>query len=397
MSIRIKVFFADDSSVVRRLLGDVLQADPRIDVVGMAKNGAEAIGEFARAKPDVVLLDVEMPVMDGVDAAGVIRSMDAQIPIIMFSSITTRGGEATLDALANGANDYVTKPMGTGHVSEAIKHIQEILIPKIIDWGTRYQMALENPMNPAVSANATASAGAKPGAPTARTVAPAAKPLGSTPPGSDSNAMSNRTGSRRPPLIVAIGVSTGGPDALSDFVRMLPSNFSLPIVIAQHMPPVFTQLLANRLNQACNLDVKEAIDGHELTPGTIWIAPGGRHLAVARQGVSYRMSLNDGPAENSCRPSADVLFRSVAEAYGSNSLAIVMTGMGKDGLAGAKAINAAGGTILAQDQVSSVVWGMPGAVANAGLADQLLPPSELAEEVLRRTGASPLAPVEAGA
>ena len=352
MSEIIKVLLADDSSVVRRLVSSTLNKDASIEVVQTACHGAEAVGYFTQIRPDVVILDVEMPTMDGVDAAAAIRSMDATVPIIMFSSLTTKGGEATLDALTKGASDYVTKPTGTGHASEAIRHIQTQLIPKVLSWGGKRRAAT----NPVASVP-----GPGPGKVASLAKSPSA-----------------------PIEIVAIGSSTGGPNVLNDFVKEFPADFPLPVLIVQHMPPVFTRLLAERLDHSCKLKVREAVDGENLVAGHVWVAPGDKHLKVLKgRTTPPRIILGSEPPENSCRPAVDVLFRSVVDCYGAGTLGVVVTGMGKDGLLGCEQIKKCGGRVFVQDEQSSVVWGMPGAVANAGLADSVLPPVEIAQEIIR--------------
>ncbi|MCA9214465.1 MAG: chemotaxis response regulator protein-glutamate methylesterase [Planctomycetales bacterium] len=348
MSDKIKVLLADDSSVVRHLLKEVLERDGSIDVVGQARHGAEAVGFFPQCNPDVVLLDVEMPEMDGVEAAGAIRALNCDVPIIMFSSLTTRGGEATLDALTAGASDYVAKPSGKGHVTDAIDQIEGELVPKIRAWASRRKASADHALH-------------------------AAAPIGRR------KGLLNMPGAK----VLAVGSSTGGPDALSTFLRELPTGFPLPVVIVQHMPPVFTKLLAERLNKTCLLKVQEATDGVELRPGEVWIAPGDKHMTVVKGAAGNRIALGSGPPENSCRPAVDVLFRSVAECYGAAAIAVVLTGMGRDGLVGSQTIHAAGGTILVQDEASSVVWGMPGCVAHEQLAVACLPPAELGQEIAR--------------
>ena len=352
MSQKIKVLLADDSSVVRRLLKEVLERHDDIEVVGQARHGIEAVGIFHQTNPDVVILDVEMPRMDGVDAAGAIRVLDATVPIIMFSSLTTKGGEATLDALSAGASDYVSKPSGKGHVGNAIKHIQTELIPKIIAWNEKYQ---------------TQRTRRKPPVPVI-------------------NSATNSDGKRSEVLV--LGVSTGGPSVLESFLSELPGDFSVPVLIAQHMPPMFTRLLANRLDKKCALHVQEATDATELAAGDVWIAPGNQHMKVVSQSRTKRIILNNDPPENGCRPSVDVLFRSAAQCFGKSTLAVVFTGMGKDGLDGCQHIHDHGGTILVQDEASSVVWGMPGEIAKAGLSDGIMNPCELGREVVRLAGSA---------
>ncbi len=365
MTIPLRILLADDSVTVRRLLTETLSSDPSLEVCLAARNGQEAVTQFSLVMPDVVVLDVEMPVMDGIEAVAAIRKTNAHVPIIMFSSLTTRGGEATLDALTNGATDYSTKPARVGHLQVAVDHIRNELIPMIKHWGNWYH---EHHQSPRVSQPKTS-------------VERIPEVLRHREPVS----MAPRTSpfTERPLEIVAVGVSTGGPSALADVLKSIPKQFPVPIVIVQHMPPLFTGLLAERLNQVCPLSVQEAQEGVTLGAGHVWIAPGDEHLVVEKSGAQLRLRLDHGPAVNSCRPSVDVLFRSVAETVGGNSVGVVLTGMGQDGLEGCRRIHAKGGKVIAQDQATSVVWGMPRAVAEAGIADKILPLQKLSEELIR--------------
>lgn len=372
MSQALRVLYADDSVTIRRLLAEVLSNDSSLEVCRAACDGREAVTQFSLVHPDVVLLDVEMPVMDGIEAAIAIRQLDSQVPIIMFNSMTTRGGEGMLDALSNGATDYVLKPSHTGHLRDAVTHIRDILIPRIKHWGRSFQ---DNRLT--VGSSTTA----KTTLPVSRRPLVGARrgPITSTE-WSIERAAPNATA---PVDIVAIGVSTGGPSALAEVLRRLPKTFPVPILIAQHMPPKFTGLLASQLDQVCPLDVQECQDGAIIEPGQVWIACGGHHMVVEKRGNHHHVRTNHGPPENSCSPSADVLFRSVANTYRENALAVVMTGMGQDGLQGCRLIHERGGHVMAQDQASSVVWGMPRVVAEAGLADHVLPVNRIADELVR--------------
>jgi two-component system chemotaxis response regulator CheB len=266
----------------------------------------------------------------------------------MFSAFTERGASETLDALALGATDYFTKPGGTGGVEESRRVIREELVPAI------KEICAPKPAKPA---------------PAARPVAPR--------PGSQPGAVE----------AVVIGVSTGGPNALAEIFRDLPADLPVPILIVQHMPPMFTRLLAERLTANSKVPVEEAVTGAVVQPGRALIAPGDFHMVVARDGLRVRVALNQEPPENSCRPAADPLFRSAAKVYGPRLLAVVLTGMGQDGLRGSEAVREAGGQVIAQDEATSVVWGMPGYVARAGLADKVLPLPLIASEIVRRTRA----------
>jgi two-component system chemotaxis response regulator CheB len=344
---KIRVLVVDDAAVFRRLLSEELSKDPALEVVGAAANGRIALTRLTQATPDIVILDIEMPEMDGLATLRELRKTYPRLPVIMFSALTERGAEATLDALALGATDYFTKPANVGGLDSSLEVIREQLIPEI------KALCGREGREPKVEAPA-------------RQVPPSSRLV----PG--------------PAQIVAIGASTGGPNALAEVFRRLPGDFPVPIVMVQHMPPMFTRLLAERLSAQFPFRVEEGAPGSVLRPGHAYIAPGDYHMMVERDGFQVRTSVNQDPPENSCRPAADVLFRSVAKACGRHALAVVLTGMGQDGLRGCEAIREAGGQVLAQDEPTSVVWGMPGCVARAGLADRVLPISLIGDEILRR-------------
>jgi two-component system chemotaxis response regulator CheB len=332
---RIRVLVVDDSLVIRRLVTEALASDPQIEVVGIAQNGRVAVERVKELHPDAVTMDIEMPVMNGIDAVRALRRTHPRLPVVMFSTLTERGASATLDALAAGASDYVTKPSNVGSFSESQQNIRDQLIPKLKALtGTRRIVGVQAPIP-----------------------APTLRPR------------RRRTGSFG---VLAIGSSTGGPDALGRVLPALPVDLAVPVVVVQHMPPLFTRLLAQRLGQHSRAKVVEACEGEPLVPGKVVIAPGGQHLTVRRQGTGVLAHLTDDPPENFCRPAVDVLFRSVASVFGDRVLALVLTGMGRDGASGAKAIRDAGGEVFVQDEATSVVWGMPGAVAMSGQADRVL-------------------------
>ncbi|HTG46462.1 MAG TPA: chemotaxis-specific protein-glutamate methyltransferase CheB [Actinomycetota bacterium] len=339
---RPRVLVVDDSVVVRRLVSKALDAEGSVEVAGVAADGRIALQQIERLTPDAVILDLQMPVMDGLTALDAIRDRWPTLPVIIFSTQTVQGAEITLDALARGANDYVLKPSEVLGPTEAMARITEALVPRILAFCTARARRPQIP------------------APARAAVAPGRIDA------------------------VAIAVSTGGPTALARVIPALPADLPVPILVVQHMPPMFTRILAERLDRGSELRVVEAAEGQAVQPGGVWIAPGDHHMTVERAGAAVRIRTNTGPRENSCRPSADPLFRSVAAAYGANALAVVMTGMGSDGLRGAEELVAAGAHVLAQDEASSVVWGMPGFVVGAGLADATVPLEELAEEISRR-------------
>jgi len=343
----VRVLVVDDSVVVRKLLSDALASSAEAQVAGTASNGAIALAKIPQLNPDVITLDIEMPGLNGIETLTEIRKLYPKLPVIMFSTLTEQGAAITLEALSRGASDYMTKPSNSESLAGAMEQVRRDLLAKIIALGRRSASASFTPL------------------------------LSAT-----------RNSVDRPIDILAIGTSTGGPNALAEVIPRLPKDFPIPTVIVQHMPPLFTRLLADRLNGQSKLEVLEAEAGKALEAGQVWIARGDYHMTVTRKGPRAVLNLNQDPPENSCRPAVDVLFRSVAKTYGSNVLAIVMTGMGSDGERGAAHIREAGGEILAQDEASSVVWGMPGAVVNSQLADKICPLSEMSQEIVRRVHAS---------
>ncbi|WP_433210130.1 protein-glutamate methylesterase/protein-glutamine glutaminase [Dactylosporangium sp. CS-047395] len=386
----ISVLVVDDSVVVRRLITDALGDDPEIRVVGTAPNGKVALTKIEQLRPDLVTLDIEMPIMDGLQTMRAIRAKYARLPVIMFSTLTAAGATATLDALSAGASDYVTKPANVGSVAESIRSVREQIIPRIHALCGGRRSALAPPLRPGLAPGrplpGTAHTNAAPtltrpgGTPLPGVVRPP-----NVPPGGPATAPIRtmpRTGGVE---CVAIGCSTGGPDALTAVVRALPASLPVPVVVVQHMPPVFTKMFADRLDRTAALTVVEAAGDMAVRPGTVYIAPGDFHLEVHRRGTEVVTKLNTGPPENFCRPAVDVLFRSVARTYGGGTLAIVLTGMGQDGKRGAEQLRSAGAEIVAQDEATSVVWGMPGAVAQAGLAHAVLPLGEIANHLISRT------------
>ncbi len=354
---RIRVMVVDDSVVIRRLVTQALEQDPLIEVVGTASNGAIGLQRIPQFTPDVITLDIEMPDMNGLEMLRRIRREFPQLRVIMFSTLTERGAAVTLKALTLGADDYVTKASNEGSLDRSLARLREEMLPKIKQF-----FHVEAP-----------NAAAKP-APSSAFGVPV---TGKTP------AMPL---SKLRPKVMVVGVSTGGPAALGEMLPSLPASFPLPILLVQHMPPLFTRLLAERLNATCQLTVEEANESALVEPGKILIAPGDFHMKVASRGGVIRVRLDQSPRQNSCRPAVDALFVSAAELYGGAVLAVILTGMGQDGLHGAKLLKAQGARVLVQDEASSVVWGMPGAVANAGIADRILPLDKLVPEILSVTG-----------
>jgi len=363
---RIRVLIVDDSAVMRSLLRSVVTSEASLEVAGTAADGASALECVRSLGPDLVLLDVEMPVMDGLATLRQLRKLGHRMPVIICSSLTQHGAKVTIEALASGASDYVAKPFGEAGREAAIHTLVQELIPKIhaLTGPAQNRGIFSVPPRSLLSMH-LASLPAHP--------VPSA------------------------PAVVAIGVSTGGPAALDILLPALPAGFALPVLIVQHMPEVFTRLFAERLSRRCALRVCEGSNSEPIVPGTVYIARGNWHmetLTAPRPGAAPIIHLNQSPPENHCRPSVDTLFRSVAGVYGSGVLAIVLTGMGSDGLAGCRLIRNQGGIIFAQDHATSTVWGMPGAVAQAGLAHKVLPLAAIAPEILSLASRAAAAPVE---
>ena len=377
---KIRVLIVDDSAVMRRIIMTSLMKHPDIEVVGTAGNGLLAIESIMRLNPDILTLDVEMPEMDGITALREIRKSHPNLPIVMFSSTTQRGASDTMDALTYGASDYVGKPQAASDPAEAYRVLEENLIPKIKalcqratgegkktisikERGAARREALSMPPPEKITAlpSAQISSTANP-----KVVRPEGRPL-------------------YPVNALCIGVSTGGPAALMKIFELWRTPLPVPIFIVQHMPPKFTTLLAARLTEIGAMPVQEPYDGQEALVGQAYLAPGGYHLELRQKGTKVLMYLNEDPPENSCRPAVDVLFRSAAKVYGQSLLAVVLTGMGYDGLRGAEDIIRNNGVVLAQDEASSVIWGMPGAIAQADLAEKILPLEAIPDEILFRT------------
>jgi two-component system chemotaxis response regulator CheB len=364
---RTRIFIVDDSAVMRSLLRSVISSEPSLEVAGTAIDGMTALAGIEDVRPDMVLLDVEMPVMDGLLTLRNLRERGHKMPVIMCSSLTQRGARVTIEALALGASDYLAKPIGQTSPTAAIQALAQELLPKI------QALASAQPRRRFPSTLATALPEFFPVPP---------RGLEASPSG---------------PSVVVIGVSTGGPAALDVLLPNLPARFRLPVLVVQHMPELFTGLLAERLASRCPLRVREAADGDAVRPGNIYIARGDWHLELlpaAHSNHPSTLHLTQNEPENHCRPAVDVLFRTAALAYGSHVLAVVLTGMGSDGLAGARTVRCRGGTVLAQDQGTSAVWGMPGAVTRAGLANRVLPIQKIAGEIVRLADSPWLAEAE---
>jgi two-component system chemotaxis response regulator CheB len=350
---RIRVMVVDDSVVIRRLVCHALEEDRGLEVVAVACNGRAALDRIPQANPDVITLDIEMPEMDGLEMLRELRRQNRAIPVVMFSTMTERGASATLEALSLGADDYVTKASNAGSLDISLANLRQQLIPKVRQF---FEMTRPEALFQPVPQPAFQSA-------PNRAVAPAATHTGR--------------------CAVGIGVSTGGPAALAKLVPQFPDRFRLPIFIVQHMPPLFTRLLAERLDTLTPLAVREAVAGEIPEAGHIYVAPGDHHMRVVNSASGPQIALDQAPPLNSCRPAVDALFSSLADVYGPAVVAVVLTGMGRDGMSGAEQLAARGAYILAQDEATSVVWGMPGAVVNAGVANEILPLDLVVPAILR--------------
>jgi two-component system chemotaxis response regulator CheB len=352
---KIRVLVVDDSVVIRRLVCHALEEDAGVEVVGVAANGRMALSRIPQVNPDVLTLDIEMPEMDGLELLRELRRQGRTIPVVMFSTMTERGAWATLEALALGADDYVTKASNAGSLDVSLANLRQQLIPKIRQFFHFVEPVVPKPVSAAAAI--------------------------STPPRCFAPVPMHARAEA-----IAIGVSTGGPAALATLVAQFPAGFGLPIFVVQHMPPLFTRLLAERLATLTSIGVQEGVDGERPAPGRIYLAPGDRHMRVVASPGGPLIALDQTAPLNSCRPSVDALFSSLAELYGPTVIAAVLTGMGQDGLRGAQQLKARGAHILAQDEATSVVWGMPGAVVNAGVADAVLPLEAVVPEILQLVG-----------
>jgi len=328
----------------------MLQQDPELEVVNTAADGVIALAKLQQHEVDVILLDIEMPRMDGLEFLKELRQQGNRTPVVMFSSLTSRGASATIEALMLGAKDYVMKPGGAymTDAQEGKRAILEELIPKIKQAATKR-----------IPGRAASIA------------APLHRETSGSPQRTKIDA-------------VVIGVSTGGPQALAKLIPKLGADCPVPVMIVQHMPAAFTKHLSDRLTTESGFMVQEGVHGQSLEPGQFVVAPGGVHLGVKRLASKVVVALNDEPAVNACKPSADVLFKSAASAYSGNVLGVVLTGMGSDGTDGSREIKQAGGNVIVQDEDSSVVWGMPGSVVRNGVADKVVPIDDLAGEILSR-------------
>jgi two-component system chemotaxis response regulator CheB len=362
ISRRIRVMVVDDAVVVRGLFARWVEAEPDLELVASLRTGREAVDQVERTEPDVVVLDVDMPDLDGISALPLLLAKKRDLVVIMASTLTRRNAEISLRALSLGAADYIPKPASNHEITGSPAFRRELL-EKIRQLGLRAKRLLVARRLPAREAPP---------------LQPSGKPAKAT------SGLALRPMPVTPPRVLLIGASTGGPQALNAIVAQIAAvTERAPVLITQHMPPTFTAILAEHLARVAKCPVREAADGEEINAGTVYVAPGGRHMTVARREGIAVIALEDGPLVNFCKPAVDPLFASAAGVWGYKVMALVLTGMGSDGLSGGKAIVAAGGHVLAQDEASSVVWGMPGQVAQAGLCSAVLPLTEIAPALNR--------------
>jgi two-component system chemotaxis response regulator CheB len=386
----IRVMVVDDAVVVRGLVSRWVDETPGLKTVASVRTGRDAVEQVLRVNPDVVVLDIEMPDMDGLTALPLLLEKKRDLIVIMASTLTRRNAEVSLKALSLGAADYVPKPETNREVTVSTTFRHD-LIEKIRQLGARRKRA---PMSAEQArsrrafsvphATPTATPAAQP-APQATTAArtkfaiPEARGAVGHP-----AEFKLRPFSSVIPRVLLIGSSTGGPQALTSLIaRIVPVIDKVPVLITQHMPPTFTTILAEHLARASGRDAHEGVDGEPVVAGKIYLAPGGRHMVVSKRNNQPTISLNDGPLVNFCRPAVDPLFDSATQAWGSAILGVILTGMGSDGMHGCEHVVAAGGSVMAQDEASSVVWGMPGAAANANVCSAVLPLDQIGPKIVR--------------
>ncbi len=356
-----RVMIVDDSAVIRGLLSRILEASPDCEVVASAGNGQNAVSALRRHDVDVVLLDIEMPVMDGLTAIPLLLEVCPTVKIIMVSTLTTKNAEIGLEALERGAHDYIAKPTSNSDLTGESGFSGELL-RKVVGLGDRARR------------DGTARPRHRPAAVPRNTPAPV-KAL------HQGKEVTLRTNPIVYPKAIAIGSSTGGPKALTEVLANIDKDIQQPIFITQHMPPTFTAMLAQHLTKAAGRPCQEGVDGMRVLPGNIYLAPGGYHMTVSGNALSPTIALNQDPPENFCRPSVDPMLRSIEAVYGPKVLIVILTGMGSDGQLGCKPLVEAGAVVIAQDEATSTVWGMPGAVATAGLCNEVLPLSEIGKRI----------------
>jgi two-component system, chemotaxis family, protein-glutamate methylesterase/glutaminase len=380
----IKVMVVDDAVVIRGLLTRWLGEDKGLKVVSSQRNGKLAVEDIEKSQPDVVVLDIEMPEMDGLTALPLMLAKKRDLIVIMASTLTRRNAEISLKALSLGAADYVPKPESTSEVTTSIDFRRE-LVEKVKALGAR-AIKMRGPartMRAETRAGRTAQptrpASARPETNTRASFRGAAQSAATSTPSFQKKPYSSAR-----PRILAIGSSTGGPQALQDVMKQVGTAMNdVPVVITQHMPPTFTAILAEHMGKAALRPAKEGEDGEVLKPGNIYVAPGGKHMIIEKDAGAVKIRLTDDKPVNFCKPAVDPLFDSVAKVYGSASLAVILTGMGHDGASGVKTISAGGGSVITQDEETSVVWGMPGAAAQTGVCCDILPLQQIGPKISR--------------
>ncbi|MBU0973579.1 MAG: chemotaxis response regulator protein-glutamate methylesterase [Proteobacteria bacterium] len=359
----LKVVVVDDTIVYRKIVGDVLKAIPGVEVVGTANNGKIALSKIAAFSPDLITLDIEMPEMNGIEVLQELHKLPSPPKVVMLSTLTREGSEMTIRALELGAFDFVPKP-DDGTMAENMLKVKQALEP-IVYALKRQQTTRFNLRTRLSSQVPLKKTEPKPVTPKMPLVA--------------------RVHLKTKSEIIGIGISTGGPNALTRMIPMLPADFKAPILIVQHMPPMFTASLANSLNNKSKLEVKEAEDGDVILPGRILIAPGGRQMKIVAggDGISRKIKITDDPPENSCRPSVDYLFRSIAQHYVGRATGVIMTGMGSDGSKGLALMKKNGSQVIAQDEATCTVFGMPKEPIESGIADVIAPLDKIADEIVK--------------
>jgi len=400
----IRVLIVDDSIVIRRILSELISGETDLAVAGTAATPLIALEKLANDVPDVVVMDVEMPEMDGIEAARRIHARWPKLPIVMCSTMTEKGADTTLKALEAGATDYVTKPNNLGSREAAVEYLRGALLPKLRDVTShlvpaptaaappvvptpevarnpslgRFQPTLVNPLP-------RSGGGLRPADPPSPVPPASGARLGGPSPAQNPFETTQvRARVQQSISLVAIGCSTGGPNALSDIFKTMSPNLGVPIVVVQHMPPLFTKMLAERLSLSSQIKVLEAENGMELQPGYAYLAPGDYHMEIVRDRTLVKIALNQKPHEHSCRPAVDITFASAAAIYGRSVLGVILTGMGQDGTRGARAIVEAGGVVITQDRETCVVPTMPASVAAAGLSEADIKLADMSAEIARR-------------
>jgi two-component system, chemotaxis family, protein-glutamate methylesterase/glutaminase len=366
----LKVMVVDDSVVIRGMISRWIASEPDMVVAASLRTGLEAVNQLDRINPDVAVLDIEMPELDGISALPQLLAKKRNLVVIMASTLTRRNAEISFKALSLGASDYIPKPESTreAHAADIFHHD---LIQKIRTFGAKLRRSTPPSATPAH-------------APSPSSAIDRLRDLSARPAAAAAAAMARRAFGLPAPRVLLVGSSTGGPQALMSLVTELgPVIDRYPVLITQHMPPTFTTILAEHLARSSRRPAHEAVDGETIKAGQIYLAPGGRHMRVVKHGMDAQIALDDGPAVNFCKPAVDPLFMSAIDVWQGAIMSVILTGMGSDGMRGGKEIVAAGGSVIAQDEATSVVWGMPGAAANAGICAAILPLNQIAPKLVR--------------